>query len=170
MGIKFNSVCKNLADTITYLLLVDNQETKIAPQLEKALNKKNFHNIHLDVMETENSIPNHDVYVLNLHNLPDSTLSKLVKNIYSANSKAALFVVGEETVESINKIDNAAKNLIDVTKLGNSIQGFIDPNTLDFSPIVQYIKNVENTKKRLSQMWAKIEAANQNLAKVKSSN
>lgn len=149
----------------THVLFVDNADRKTSSSfVEIVKHKENLSLVHIDVIDSTTKIPNHDVYLMNIQGMPDAKQSKMIKKIYNANPKASLFIIGKDNEETSERIKSAANGIMDSTKLNEPIQGFIDPLTLDFKTIVEHLASIEETKKRISSLWQKIEDAGKVLA------
>lgn len=145
-------ICSSLANQKTTVLILDNDEKKLSEDFTNALkSNSSLNNLQVDIIGQAESIPNHDVYIMNGLDLSDNKQVALVKNICKSNGRATLFVVTNKTHELEGKIRKAYKTTSPL--IGSSVQ-LVDAEHLD--SIVEYLSSVEKTKEKLSDLWCKL--------------
>lgn len=95
-----------------------------------------------------------DIYVVNTNNLSDKAKLQIVKKIYKANPKAILFLI--DVSNEILDLSQKVQSILDPTKMGQAIQGIINPKDKDFSEIISCISFMEDTKYKLCELWEKL--------------
>jgi oligoribonuclease NrnB/cAMP/cGMP phosphodiesterase (DHH superfamily) len=166
--VKSPSICQSLQNEKTYVLVVDDENSRISDKFLTSLNKACPNKaIHVDVVENgakEAAIPNHDIYIISMDHKQYNQQLKLMKTIYKANSKAVLFLVGSNCKENIQKFNKDLAKSLHPTKLGQAVQGVIDPVAdSGYEAAIEYVSSVENTKNKLTTLWNKLEEATRKL-------
>ena len=64
-----------------------------------------------------------------------------------------------DSKSEISELSQKIQPFLDPTKLGQAIQGVINPKDKDFSKVVDCISSMEETKHKLCKLWEKLEKA-----------
>lgn len=151
------SACKNLLSQKTSIMFLGKNATTICQDFLDSLKDNQIANC-IDINCCKK---NHgqcgDIYVLETGQLDTKSKLQSIKKIYKANPKACLFLV--DSRKEILELTEKVKPFLDPIKMGNAIQGVLNPEDKDFKEIVGCISSMENTKQKLHSLWEKLNRA-----------
>lgn len=155
---KKNCICKNLTDSKTTILIFE-KEKQTSTRLIQSL--KNFgldSSVKLHSSPGMKQVKSHDIYIIEHEEVLLEDKVRLIKKIYKANPKACVFLLGE-TEETKEIISKQVRPYIDAIKLGVVFESNNSKNDEELDSVIEYISSVENTKKKLTCLWQKLETA-----------
>lgn len=112
---KKNCVCKNLAASITTILVIE-EEKQISNKLASLLKGANLSSSIKLHNSNGSSIKCYDIYVIKNNHSSIEEKVKLIKKIYRSNPKACVFILNE-TEENKVIISDKIQSYIDPIKL-----------------------------------------------------
>lgn len=151
------SACKNLLGQKTSIMFLGKNAATICQDFLGSLKDSQIANC-IDINCCKK---NHgqcgDIYILETDQLDAKSRLQSIKKIYKANPKACLFLI--DSRKEISELTEEVRPLLDPIKMGNAIQGVLNPKDKDFKEIVGCISSMENTKQKLYSLWEKLDRA-----------
>lgn len=151
------SACKNLLGQKTSVMFLGKNATAICQDFLDSLKDNQIAGcIDINCCKKNNG-QSGDIYVLETEQLDAKARLQSIKKVYKANPKACLFLI--DSRKEVSELIEEIKPFLDPIKMGNAIQGVLNPKDKDFKEVVGCISSMESTKQKLFSLWEKLDKA-----------
>lgn len=158
MHTKKHFLCEKIIEIKTSILVIESHK-QISHKLTDCLRSR-----HIDAIIKSKNIKTNcklkpfDIYILDAESYNQSQKYDIVKRILSQNNQANIFLLND-TIDEKLQINAEYGRDAHILKNGQAINDVISCDELGLDIIIKTIEDVENTKKKIHDLWTKLEKA-----------
>jgi len=155
---KKHFLCEKIIQIKTSILVIE-AEKQIATKLRECLQSR-----HIDASIKSKNIGSRckikpfDIYIVDAETYAQNEKYEIIQKILKQNNQANIFLLNDNPEEKTH-INTQYGGYAHILKSGQAVNEVIRCDELGLETIIKTIEDVENTKKKIHDLWVKLEKA-----------